>query len=139
VKNRKLIPVLICLGLTLALVLSACGSSTVTSTTTPNTSITTTPGATTSAGSALKSIEATTDMIGLVAKATQQIYINATLADGTTSTVTSKCTYKSDNEKVATVTAGGLVTGVGQGAANITVSYAVGGVTQTTVIYVDVM
>jgi uncharacterized protein YjdB len=78
-------------------------------------------------------------MVGLVVKSTQQLYINAAFADGSTQTVTYKCTYKSDDEKVATVSTGGLVTGVSQGAANITASYTAGGVTQTVVVPVDVM
>ena len=64
--------------------------------------------------------------------ATQQLTIDALYKNTTTNNatgtarfedVTTKCTYQSSNEKIATVTSGGLVQGVAAGAANITVTY----------------
>ena len=47
---------------------------------------------------------------------------NATKATRTEE-VTANCTYRSQNDKVATVTSGGFVQAVGPGATNITISY----------------
>jgi len=60
-----------------------------------------------------------------------QLEITAIYSNSTRQTVTDKCTFKSSDEKVVTVSASGLVTPVSAGSCTIEVSYSEGGVTQT--------
>jgi len=88
--------------------------------------------------STVKSIAASPNKISLAVKGTQQLTITATDTKGKTENVTAKCTYKSNNEKLATVSKGGLVTGVAAGSANVTVSYTKDKVTKTVTVPVTV-
>ncbi len=85
----------------------------------------------------LRSITASPVSVSLAAKGTQQLKITATI-DTKTEDVTTTCTYKSSDAKVATISAGGLVTGVAAGSAKITVSYTKDKVTKTVEISVTV-
>jgi hypothetical protein len=55
--------------------------------------------------------------------------------DGTTSSITSSASYSSANTGIATVSSGGLITGVAAGIANITISY--GGYNTTVIVTVN--
>lgn len=128
-KRKKLAALSAGIVLVLALVLSACASTG----TTP-----TTPAA--PAGPLLISISASTDLVELDVNDTEQLEIIATFDDGSKQDVTSTCAFfGSDNPKVATVTSGGLITGVGKGTANITVAYTKGAMTDTINIPVHVV
>ena len=87
--------------------------------------------------SVLKSIAASPVSANLTANGTQQLKITATV-DTTTTDVTTACTYTSSDAKVATVSTGGLVTGVAAGSVNISVSYTKGTVTKTATVAVTV-
>ncbi len=101
---------------------------------TPLDSITATPSGIPDVASAPKGLilgEMTTTAIFAI-NATQQLTINAIYKKpstnnatgiGRTEDVTAKSIYRSSNEKIATVTSGGLVQGVAVGSANITVYY----------------
>lgn len=54
---------------------------------------------------------------------TQQLVVSANLSDGSTQVVTSQASYQSSDAAVATVSAGGLVTGVAAGDAVVTATY----------------
>ena len=90
------------------------------------------------AASSLKSITASPDKVSLSANATQQLTITATYTKGGGNNVTTTSTFKSSDEKIATVTGGGLVKGIAAGSATITVSHAEGKVTKTVTIPVTV-
>ncbi|OEV28690.1 hypothetical protein AN220_00655 [Streptomyces nanshensis] len=49
--------------------------------------------------------------------------VTANYGSGTSTDVTDTATYSSSNEAVATVSAGGLVTAVGEGSATVTASF----------------
>lgn len=66
--------------------------------------------------------------------ATQQLAATLTLTDDTTETVTSTATWTSDDEAVATVSAGGLVTSVGPGECVISAAHS--GLTGTSAVTV---
>ena len=100
-------------------------------TTTPTTS---TPTTTLS----LKSLAASTDNISFSVNATQQLKVTAAYTLGTGKDVTTLSIYKSSNDKIATVTNGGLVKGTAVGSANITASYTEGTVTKTITVPVTV-
>ena len=79
-----------------------------------------------------RSIEQVYIIQGITVNSTQQltvyaIYKNTTTSNTTTigrsEDVTANCTYQSSNDKIATVTSGGLVQAVARGSANITTSY----------------
>jgi len=55
--------------------------------------------------------------------ATQQLTVTANYGSGKTVDVTESATYSSTDESVATVSATGLITAVGEGTATINVSY----------------
>lgn len=55
--------------------------------------------------------------------ATQQLTVTANYGSGKSVDVTESATYSSTNESVATVSATGLITAVGEGTATINVSY----------------
>ncbi len=86
----------------------------------------------------LKSIAASPDKVSLTVKGTQQLTTTATYTDGTRKNVTAKSTYKSSNTKIATVTKGGLITGIAAGSSTITASYTEGKITKTVTISVTV-
>jgi uncharacterized protein YjdB len=90
------------------------------------------------AASSLKSIIASPNNISLAVNATQQLTITATYTNGSLKNVTVPSTYKSSNEKIATVTKTGLVKGIAKGSASITVSYSEGNVTKTVMVPVTV-
>jgi hypothetical protein len=56
--------------------------------------------------------------------ATSQFTATATLSDGTTEDVTSLATWSSSDPGAASVSAGGVVTGVGSGTAVVTATYS---------------
>jgi hypothetical protein len=103
VRKNQLVTILLVTGLLLALPLSACSSA--------------------PTGPLMKSIANTTQVVILTNGGTNQLLITATFEDGTTKDVTAKCTYTIDNNQVATVSTGGLITAIKAGQANITVSY----------------
>ncbi len=90
------------------------------------------------AAPSLKSLAASPDKVNLVVNGTQQLTITATYTEGSPKNVTSISTFKSSNEKVATVTKGGLIKGIAAGSATITVSYTEGGVNKTVTVPVIV-
>jgi uncharacterized protein YjdB len=106
-------------SLLLVLVLSACSSTTPT-------------------GPVLKSIANTTPVVIVKAGDTNQLLITATFDDGTTQNVTAKCTFAIDNNQIATVSTGGLITAIKVGQANITVSFISGYVSTQIVVPVGV-
>lgn len=55
--------------------------------------------------------------------ATQQLTVTANYGSGKSVDVTESATYSSTNESVATVSATGLITAVGEGTATINVTY----------------
>lgn len=73
-------------------------------------------------GVSLISISATPATVALEALDTQQLTVVATYSDNSTATVTSSSTYGSSDPS-ATVSVGGLITGVSSGTATITVTY----------------
>lgn len=89
------------------------------------------------AAPALKSIKASPVSVSLAVKGTQQLKITATL-DTKTQDITTACTYKSSDAKVATVSGKGLITAVAKGSAKVTVSYTKNKVTKTVEIPVTV-
>jgi trimeric autotransporter adhesin len=103
VRKKLLVTILLITGILSALSLSACFS--------------------TQSGPLMKSIANTTQVVILATGDTNQLLITATFEDGTTQNVTAKCTYTIDNNQVATISAGGLITAIKAGRANITVSY----------------
>jgi hypothetical protein len=104
VSKRQLVTISLVASLLLALVISACSPATPT-------------------GPVLKSIANTTPVVMVKAGDTNQLIITATFVDGTTQNVTAKCTFATDNAQIATVSAGGLITAIKAGQANISVSY----------------
>ena len=84
-----------------------------------------------------KSITASPNTVSLAVKATQSLKIAASV-DIKVEDVTATSTYKSDNGKIAAITAGGLITGVAAGTATITVSYTRDKVTKTATVPVTV-
>ncbi len=71
----------------------------------------------------VESITVTPNPVSLAAGRTQQLTVTAHYSDGTTQDVTGSASFQSDAVSKATVSAGGLVTGVAQGSANVTVTY----------------
>lgn len=70
----------------------------------------------------LSSILAAPATAALMPMGTQQLTVTGTFGDGTTADLTAMATYASDRDTVATVNAAGLVTGVAEGSATITVT-----------------
>ena len=70
----------------------------------------------------------------ILTAASQQFTATGTYSDGSTQNITSQATWRSSNTGVATVTAGGLATGVSAG--TTTISAALAGVTNSTVLTV---
>lgn len=128
-KTTKLRVLLIGLSLITAVMLPACSSGTTASTTPVSTSAPTTPAAT--GPSILKSIEASPSSTEIHINRTTQIDVIARYTNSTIQNITAKCTFKSSDEKVATVTTAGLITAVADGSCQITVSYTENGTTQT--------
>jgi uncharacterized protein YjdB len=69
---------------------------------------------------------------------TRQLDITAIYTNGTNQTVTDKCTFKTSDAKVATVSSAGLITAVYDGKCKITVSYTENSVVQTATVSVKV-
>jgi uncharacterized protein YjdB len=90
------------------------------------------------AAPSLKSIAASPGKVSLAVNTTQQLTITATYTKGNTKNVTAQNTFKSSNEKIATVSKGGLIKGVAAGSASITASYTEGKVTKTVTVPVTV-
>lgn len=86
----------------------------------------------------LESIAASPSSVSLNVDGTQQLTVTATYSDASEADVTADATYVSDNETVATVSTGGLITGVAEGSAAVTVSYTEGGITKTDTVSVTV-
>lgn len=66
---------------------------------------------------------------------TQQLTVTCTFDDSSNQDVTADAAYSSDDEAVATVSSGGLVTAVGEGTATVTATYE--GLTATSTITVS--
>lgn len=121
-------------ALLLALLLSGCSPTEATEPAVPATPTTpaappTSPAPT--APGSLLSISSSPAATEIRIKNTRQLDITAVYSDGTRRSVTDKCTYKSEDEKIVTVSATGLVTGVGAGSTSVTISYTEDQVTQT--------
>jgi len=86
----------------------------------------------------LMSIAAVPANVSLDVNDTRQLAVTATYSDNTTAAVTNDSDYTSDNEDVATVSATGLITAVGEGEATITVTYTEDGLTRTAYVSVEV-
>jgi len=71
----------------------------------------------------LSSIAATPASVSLDVDGTQQLTVTATYSDASTADVTAEASYESSVTSVATVSTGGLITGVAEGDTTITVSY----------------
>jgi len=71
----------------------------------------------------LSSIAATPASVSLDVDGTQQLTVTATYSDTSTADVTAEASYESSVTSVATVSTGGLITGVAEGDTTITVSY----------------
>ncbi len=84
------------------------------------------------AGVQVSGVSLDTDAATVFVNATQKLTATVTPADATNKSVT----WSSDNEAVATVSADGVVKGISEGKANITVTTAEGGFTATAVITV---
>jgi len=87
----------------------------------------------------LESIAASPSEVSLTAvNETAQLAITATYSDNSTANVTADSTYVSNNVTVATVSTGGLITAVGEGSTNVTVSYTEAGIEATATVSVTV-
>ncbi|MBC7093365.1 Ig-like domain-containing protein [Candidatus Bipolaricaulota bacterium] len=71
----------------------------------------------------LESIDVEPASVSLPAGRTQQLSVTAHYSDGSTRDVTGQASYRSDNASVAAVSSSGLVTGLSQGTASVTVSF----------------
>ena len=126
-KILKPMALFLCLILVLAVMLPACSSGTSTPAITSSTS---TPAAT--GPLVLKAIEASPSSLDVPYKSKRQLEITAVYTNNTRQDVTTKCTYTSDNEALATVDAAGLVSiSGGEATGHIIVSYTENGVTKT--------
>ena len=72
---------------------------------------------------ALESISAEPESVSLLVGGTEQLTITATYSDESTADVTAGASYVSDDETVATVSEAGLITGVAESDATVTVTY----------------
>jgi len=61
--------------------------------------------------------------VSVSAGMTQQLTVNATYSDGTTKDVTAQATYQPAQTNIATVSAGGLITGVAAGTTTVSVKF----------------
>jgi len=86
----------------------------------------------------LESISAEPESVSLFVGETQQLTVTATYSDESTADVTADSSYESSDTSVVTVSDAGLITGVAQGSATVTVSYTEGGITATTDVPVTV-
>ena len=66
------------------------------------------------------------------------IYSQNGTSSGVAKSVTKNLSFKSNNESIATVNTGGMITGITSGTTFVTVSYAEGGITQTVDVRVTV-
>jgi len=87
---------------------------------------------------ALESIAASPESVSLDVDETQQLTVTATYSDASTADVTAEASYESSDTSVATVSTGGLITGVAEGSATVTVSYTEDEITKTTTVPVTV-
>jgi uncharacterized protein YjdB len=132
--KTPLIALLIGLSLILIFILPSCSSGTATPATSEPISISKTP----SGPATLKSIESLLAGMAIRVRTTKQLEITAIYTNGTSKAVTDKCTFKSSDVQVATVSGSGLVTAVYDGTCNITVSYSENGISQTASVSVKV-
>jgi uncharacterized protein YjdB len=128
-KRNKIITLLFGLVLIITVVLPACSSGTTVSTTPVSTSKPITPADT--GPVTLKLIDASPTSTEIHIARTMQIDVIARYSNNSIKNVTEKCTFKSNDEKVATVSTSGLITAVADGACEIIVSYTENGATQT--------
>ncbi len=84
---------------------------------------------------ALVSISVTPVNPSIATDATQQFRAKGTYSDGSIKTITTSVTWSSSNTSAATITSGGLATGVAPGSSNITAS--VGGISGGTTLTVN--
>ena len=136
-EKKQLAQLLFGISLVLALVLSACSPVA----TTPSTPASTpaSPAAPIAPASvSLKSIYSSPLSTDIRINSTLQLDITAIYTDDTKRPITDKSTFKSSDDKIATVTAGGLVTAVGGGSTSIIVSYTENQVTQIATVSVRV-
>ena len=82
----------------------------------------------------LESIAASPASVSLEVDETQQLTVTATYSDASTADVTAEASYESNDTSVATVSEAGLITGVAEGDATVTVTY----LTETTTVSVTV-
>ena len=87
---------------------------------------------------ALESIAASPSSVSLDVGDTEQLTITATYSDASTDDVTTEASYVSDDETVATVSGGGLITAVAGGSATVTASYTEDAITKTAEVSVTV-
>ena len=132
-EKKQLAQLLFGISLVLALVLSAC-SPVATTPSTPASPATPIAPASVS----LKSIYSSPLSTDIRINSTLQLDITAIYTDDTKRPITDKSTFKSSDDKIATVTAGGLVTAVGGGSTSIIVSYTENQVTQIATVSVKV-
>ena len=71
---------------------------------------------------AVEHLEASPNTVSLQANTTQQLVINLVASLNETD-ITARCTFQSSDESIATVSSGGLVTGVKPGSTKITATY----------------
>ena len=81
------------------------------------------PVTVTAAEATVQSVTVTPSNVSVTAGLTQQLTVTATYSDGTTKDVTAQATYQSAQANIATVSAGGLVTGVAVGNATVRVTF----------------
>jgi len=86
----------------------------------------------------LESIAASPESVTLDVDGTQQLTVTATYSPASTVDVTAEASYESSDTSVATVSAAGLITGVAEGDATVTVSYTEDGITETASVSVTV-
>jgi uncharacterized protein YjdB len=85
----------------------------------------------------LVSIAVTPSPVAVAVAGTQQLTVTGTYSDSTTANLTAGSTFASSATGVATVSAGGLVTGVAAGTATITATHTASGKTATTTVTVS--
>jgi len=135
--KKQLAQLLFGISLILVLVLSAC-SPVATTPSTPASTPATPAAPTAPASGSLKSISSSLASTDIRINTTLQLDITAIYTDGTKRPITDKSTFKSSDDTIATVTAGGLVTALRGGSTSIIVSYTENQVTQTATVSVRV-
>ena len=137
--KKRLVLALLCLGLALIVLLTACGSGPTKTTTTTKPAGTTAPLPTMSGPAPeVTSIVADPAAVDLTGKATMQLRITAVYSNDYKDVVTNQSRYSTQNNKVATVNTLGEVAAVAAGTTNIEVTYTLGRVTKTLLVPVTV-